>query len=353
MSGQLASYLRRRIGMQTLALLAVLTAMMQLLELLDVTTEILERGLGVSGLLYYAALRLPAEVGLALPLAVLLGTMTVLGGMARNLEIAAMRASGISLKQLLGFLLPLLLVLTLLQFALLQAVLPRFEVELKRWWNASAPAETVKKRLWAHTKDGPVSIDEVSADGLTLQGVRVYAREGGLLTSKVSAASAHWNGQNWELQNITELVIDAAGARRQHEESRAWQTNLSPDEVLRLGLARPNLSTMMIVEVIAGARAGTQPRSYYQTALFRSFIAPFGVCIMLLLALPTAARLPRGNRGGGMLLTLMLGLAYLLSDGIASALGSSGWLPALPTVLAAPLLFTLIGLWRLQWLEAP
>jgi lipopolysaccharide export system permease protein len=42
--------LRRRVGIQILALLAVLTAMMQLLELLDVTTEILQRGQGVGGL---------------------------------------------------------------------------------------------------------------------------------------------------------------------------------------------------------------------------------------------------------------------------------------------------------------
>ena len=46
MNGRLAIYLRRRVAVQILALLAVLTAMMQMLELLDVTTEILERGQG-------------------------------------------------------------------------------------------------------------------------------------------------------------------------------------------------------------------------------------------------------------------------------------------------------------------
>ena len=104
MTGRLSAYLRRRVGLQILALLAVLTAMMQLLELLDVTTEILERGQGVGGLLYYALLRLPAELGLALPLAVLLGTMGVLNSMARTLEITAMRASGVSLMRMLGYL---------------------------------------------------------------------------------------------------------------------------------------------------------------------------------------------------------------------------------------------------------
>jgi lipopolysaccharide export system permease protein len=302
MTGQLSAYLRRRVGLQILALLAVLTAMMQLLELLDVTTEILERGQGVGGLLYYALLRLPAELGLALPLAVLLGTMGVLNSMARTLEITAMRASGVSLMRMLGYLMPVLIVFATVQVGLLQVVLPRVELELKQWWNASAPPDEEVKTLWAHT----------------------------------------------------ELQIESRGMQRRHLESLEWQTNLSPDEVLRLSVARPYLSTMMLAEVIAGSRAGSQPRSYYETALYRSFTTPLGVFIMLLLAMPTASTLTRGGGGGAqMLLALVLGLAFLLSDGILAALGSSGQLHPLVTALGAPLLFALIGFVRLRWCERP
>ena len=108
MSGMLPSYFRRRVVVQILALLAVLTALLQMLELLDMTTEVLKREQGLHGLLYYAALRTPAEVVLMLPLAVLLGTMTAMHSMARNLEITAVRCAGVSLMRVFAYLLSLL-----------------------------------------------------------------------------------------------------------------------------------------------------------------------------------------------------------------------------------------------------
>lgn len=354
MIGTLPTYLCRRVGMQILALLTVLTAMMQLLELLDVTTDIFERGQGVGGLLYYALLRLPAELGLALPVAVLLGTMTSLNTMARTLEISAMRASGVSFTRMLAYLLPVLLVFTLLQVALVQVVLPRAEIALKQWWNASTPAEEVTKSLWAHTRGGLVSIDSISPDGLQLKGIRVYASEAGLLTSRLRADRAHWDGRVWQLEDVTELRVEASGVKRLHDDALVWQTNLHPEEVLRLGVARPYLSTIMLADVIVGSRVGSQPLSYYQTALYRSFAAPLVVFIMLLLALPTAATLTRGGGGGSaMLIALALGLGFLLFDGIVASLGASGQLAPWVTALAAPLLFISIGLWRLRACERP
>ncbi len=354
MIGTLPAYLCRRVGMQILALLAVLTAMMQLLELLDVTTDIFERGQGLGGLLYYALLRLPAELGLALPVAVLLGTMTSLNAMARTLEISAMRACGVSFTRMLAYLLPVLLVFTLLQVALVQLILPRAEIALKQWWNASTPAEEVTKSLWAHTRGGLVSIDTISPDGLQLKGIRVYASEAGLLTSRLQATRAHWDGRVWQLEDVTELRVEPTGVRRIHDDALVWQTNLHPEEVLRLGVARPYLSTIMLADVIVGSRVGSQPLSYYQTALYRSFAAPLVVFIMLLLALPTAATLTRGGGGGSaMLIALSLGLGFLLFDGIVASLGASGQLPPPVTALAAPLLFISIGLWRLRACERP
>ena len=355
MTRQLPAYLQRRVGVQILALLAVLTAMLQLLELLDVTPEILDRGQGVSALMYYAVLRLPAELGLALPLAVLLGTMTALNAMARTSEITAMRASGVSLMRMLGYLLPVFMVIAGAQVAIQQLVLPPVEIELKRWWSASTPPdEKEATRLWAHTSAGLVSIDTFSPDGQLLQGVRLYERETGLLSSRLRADSARWDGRAWQLTEVTELRLQAGEIHTLREDARVWQTNLHPDEVLRLGVARPYLSTIMLNDVIVGTRVGSQPLSYYQTALYRSYAAPFGVFIMLLLAMPTAATRLRDSGGGGaMVLALALGLAFLLSDGIMASLGSSGQLPPLLTAVAAPLLFISIALLRLRACERP
>lgn len=344
------AYLRRRVGVQILALLAILTAVLQLLELLDVTTEILERGQGLRELIYYAWLRTPAELMLSLPLAVLLGSLTALHAMARSLEIAAIRTSGVSLMRMLGHLMPLLLVLAFAQFALSEHVLPRAEAELKRWWSASTPPKERTTRLWAHTSGGAVSIEALSPDGEHLRGVNVYARDDeGLLKARLFAAGARWDGRAWQLDSVSELRIEPEGVRWVKDATRHWKTNLRPDEVLRLDVARPHLSSTMLVDVIAGTRVGTQPLSYYRTVLYRSFTAPLGVFVMMLLALPMACSLPSRTGGGpDMLAALMLGLAFLLCDGMLASLGSSGRLPPLAAALAAPALFAAIGLWRIR-----
>jgi lipopolysaccharide export system permease protein len=353
MTGRLPAYLRRRVGGQILVLLAVITALMQLLELLDVTTDVLKRDQGLFGLIYYGLLRLPSELVTALPMAVLLGAMMALNTMAKNLEIVTIRAAGISLMRMLGYLLPMMLVLAVLQFALSERVLPKVEVDLKEWWSATAPADEEKSRLWAHTNNGTVSIESTSPDGRVLKGIRVYVRnDAGLIASRLTAAEARWDGENWQLMKSSEVRIGEEKVAHIRDETRAWKTNLRPDDVLRLDNQRPRLSSIMIAEVIAGARAGTQPHRYYQTVFYRSFTAPLGVFVMLLLALPAAASLPRSANAGRQMVTgLVLGLGFLLCDGIVAALGtSSRWSP-LVIALSAPVLFTAIGLLRLRACE--
>lgn len=352
MTGVLAAYLRRRVGMQMLGLLVVLTALMQVLELLDVTTDILDRDLGVSGLFYYALLRTPSEIVLALPLAVLLGAMSAFYAMARNHEIMAIRSAGMSLKQILVVLLPVPLLLAASQFALSQTLVPMTETILKKWWEATAPPDTAAAPRWVRTGDGPVSFDSASPDGRRLKGLRIYPRdEEGLWSARITADAAQWNGRLWWLEGVEELRLEGGEITRSGEAARIWEINLRPDDVTRVDVVQPHLSSMMLVDVIAGERVGIQPLSYYQTVLFRSFTTPLVAFIMLLLAVPPARALSRGgggSGGGGLLVALGLGLAFLLCDGLMSAMGTSGRVPALVSALAAPLLFTGIGLMQLR-----
>ena len=353
MTSVLGRYFRRRIGMQILGLLTVLTALMQLLELLDMTTDILKRGLGLRGLAYYAWLRTPGELVLALPIAVLLGSMMAFYAMARSLEITTIRSAGVSLKRVFLYLLPVLLLLAAVQFALSDRVLPQADNTFKEWWSASAPPDDTPTRLWVYTDGGPVSIDRISPDGRRLDGVRLYQRDAqGLITGRVAAAHALWKEGAWMLQEVAEIGLGDGRVSHVREASRAWKTNLTPDEVLRLDVSRPHLSSMMLADVIAGTRVGTQPMAYYRTVLYRSFTAPLAVFVMVLLALPMACWQPRGSSGGReMLVPLLLGLAFLLCDGIVSAIGTSGRLPPLVTALAAPSLFIVLGIIRLQAYE--
>lgn len=344
----LGSYLRWRIIGQTLALLAVLTGIMQLLELLDVMTDVLDRELGVPGVLRYALLRLPSEMLVGLPLAVLLGGMAAFYAMARTREITAMRSSGVSIRRIMLWLLPVPLLFGILQMALSQTIAPWAESHLKVWWDASAPEEGAPPR-WVHTSAGPVSFERSSADGRVLEGLRIYSRDddGGLLTTRTIAEAAVWSGDQWLLDSVQDLNINTGLSARVREAQRPWRANLRPEDIIQLDVAQPRLSSIMLADVIAGERVSGQPLSYYQTVLLRSFTAPLGLFIMLLLAVSPALTMERGGGGGRLLIALALGLGFLLCDGIMAALGTGGRVPPLVAVLVAPVTFATIGLVQL------
>jgi lipopolysaccharide export system permease protein len=349
----LGPYLRRRVTGQTLGLLIALTGLMQLLELLDVTTEVLSRNLGIIGLMHYAVLRIPGELVVALPLAGLLGAMSTFHAMARSREITALRTAGVGIKRVLLHLLPVPLFFALIYFGLTQVLVPVAETSLKAWWDSTAPLESQPPDpRWVHTSNGLLLFERNSADGTHLLGLRIYSRtETGLLSLRIRAADARWNGSDWSLTGVQDLQIRPGSAARSAAAQRTWQSNLRPEDVVQLDASEPHLSSIMLADVIVGERVSTRPRSYYETVLLRSFTAPFTVFIMLLLAMPAAIVPERGGGSGRLLVALGLGLGFLLFDGIMSSFGTSGRMSAWLAAAAAPLLFAAVGFWQLNTCE--
>jgi lipopolysaccharide export system permease protein len=348
----LGPYLRRRVAGQIFGLLLALTGLMQLLELLDVTTEVLDRDLGISGLLHYAALRLPSQLLLALPLAGLLGSMSAFYAMARSREITALRTAGVGLTRVLLYLLPVPLLFALLQFGLSQQLVPRAETNLKAWWDSTLPLESKPPDpQWVRTSNGVVLFERNSADGRLLLDMRIYTRDAqGLLALRTRAERAQWEGNSWQLSGVRDMRVEPGVAPVQ-DSLRQWQSNLRPEDVVQLDSAEPHLSSMALADVIGGERVGTRPRSFYETVLLQSYTAPFAVFIMMLLAMPAAIVSERGGGGGRVLLALALGLGFLLVDGIFSAFGTSGRISPAVAATSATLFFALLGLWQLRSCE--
>jgi lipopolysaccharide export system permease protein len=348
----LGSYLRGRVAGQIFGLLLALTGLMQLLELLEVTPEVLDRKLGVGGLIHYAVLRVPGVMLLALPLAGLLGSMSAFYAMARNREITALRTAGVGLSRLLVYLLPVPFLFALLQFGLSEKLVPAAEASLTTWWESTSPLESQPADpQWVRTSNGILLFERSSADGRTLLDVRIYATDQqGLLTLRTRAQRAQWDGSVWQLAEVRDMHTKP-GIVPAREPSRAWQSNLRPEDVNRLDASNPHLSSGAIADVIGGERVGNKPRSFYQTILLQSFTAPFAVFIMMLLAMPAAIVSERGGGGLRVLLALGIGLGFVLVDGVFSAFGTSGRISPLVAAAAAPLLFAIVGFWQLRSCE--
>jgi lipopolysaccharide export system permease protein len=345
----LGPFLRKRVALSIFGMLAALTGLMQLLELLDVTTDILNRNLGVVGILRYAALRLPGEMTVALPLAALLGAMSAFYAMARSREITALRSAGVGLRRILVYLIPVPIILALAQLALSQWLVPISEQSLKSWWDSTVPLEErPAEPRWVRTSNGVLNFERNSADGRTLLDVGLYTRSPeGLLQLRTRARRAEWAGSDWLLRGVTELAISGTAPAVDLERTRHWSSNLKPEDILQLDVSDPHLSGMVLADVIVGERVSTRPRSYYEAVLARSFTAPLVAFIMLLLALPSAIVSERRGGGGRLLVALALGLGFLLVDGIMASFGTSGRIAPWWSASIAPLLFASIGFWQL------
>jgi lipopolysaccharide export system permease protein len=348
----LGNYLRRRVAGQIFGMLLALTALIQVLALLDVTTDALDRGLGVQGILRFAMYQLPAQMEFALPLAGLIGSMAAFHAMARTREITALRSAGVGLSRVMFYLLPVPLLFALLHVGLTQKLVPIAESAFKGWWDATVPLEELPADPeWVNTSGGILLFQRHSADGQRLLDLRIFERDpDGLLSLRTRAEEARWEAGRWQLHGASNLVVaareDAAGTPEQE-----WRTNLHPEDVVRLDEAEPHLSSVELAAVIGGERVGTRPRSYYETVLMQSFAAPFTVFIMMLLAVPAALVSERGGGGGRMLVALGLGLGFLLVDGAFSAFGTSGRITPLVAAFTAPLAFAILGVWQLRSCE--
>jgi lipopolysaccharide export system permease protein len=352
MSAVLGNYLRRRVTGQIVGLLLALTGLMQLLELLEVTNEVLDRNQGIAGVLHYAALRIPSQMLVALPLAGLLGSMAAFYTMARAREITALRSAGVGLSRLLMYLLPVPILFAALHYGLAQKLVPRAEAAFKTWWDSTIALEARDPDArWVRTSGGILLFERSSADGERLLDLRIYNRGAdGLLTLTIRADEARWQGNSWRLSGARDLQT-APGIWSAGPAARIWRSNLIPEDVAQLDVTDPHLSTVALTAMIGGKRPSTRPPSYYQTVLMQSYVAPFTVFIMMLLAMPAAIVSERGGGGGRMLLALFFGLGFLLVEGIFSSFGTSGRISPQLAATAAPAAFALLGLVQLRLCE--
>jgi lipopolysaccharide export system permease protein len=95
----LSAYLTRIMLVRTAAAAAALMGLLQLIDLLERTSDILARG-GVLQIFHYMFLRLPFVFQQVAPFAVLAGAIFTFSQLARNSELVVMRITGLSLFQI-------------------------------------------------------------------------------------------------------------------------------------------------------------------------------------------------------------------------------------------------------------
>lgn len=349
----LSGYLLKLVGSRILIALLVLVGVLQILDLLDVTNDILDRDLGASGVGYYALLRLPRLIEQAAPLAVLAGSLFAFAKLAGDSAVTAMRSTGISAYRVTMMAAPAALLLAMTQLAIGMHIAPRTDRILSDWWQASTPKENRKAvdPVTFRVGDEIVVAAPRDPDGRSLEKVTIYRRDTtGRLVQRTSATAAVYENDRWRLIEPRFETLGTASVAEGQARSMDWTGNLPPSDVRTLAAGETTVTPAEASRALAGGLS-VRPRTFYDTQLQRSWAAPVACLVMLLLAAPAGMA---NFRGGGATLVvqcLAAGLLFLVFDGAFTALGENGAAPPILAAWAAPAMFAALGATVLLYLE--
>ena len=337
----LSAYLTRIMLVRTAAAAAALMGLLQLIDLLERTSDILARG-GVLQIFRYMALRLPFMFQQVAPFAVLAGAIFTFSQLARNSELVVMRISGMSLFQIFKRTLPVALAFAALDLVVADQVTPRAEQALAEWWQASAPGSShhVAVPRWFRIGPDVVRVRAAAPNGTLLQGVSIYQRNSDrALVRRMVAQSATHEPGGWRLHNAVVTDLEASRADVMTVGAMDWRTTLRPADAARLFASSYEITSGMALRSLFGKGPVDKSPSQFKTRLYRTLAEGAAPIIMLLLALPTALGHSRSNRTTPIVFGLGCGLLYLVMDGLLTAMGQTGVLPPLVAAWGAPVAF--------------
>jgi lipopolysaccharide export system permease protein len=204
----------------------------------------------------------------------------------------------------------------------------------------------------------------------TLVDVKLYEFDNNFrMRSLITAKSAIFEGENtWRLKDVTETLFSNSGATAEKgqgtfgQESSAVSTRkvdsmalaseITP-KILSVSSADPErMSANELAVYTRHLAENRQESDRFQIAFWKKLIDPFSIFVLMALALPFAYL---HTRSGGVSLKIfigiMIGVSFILINTLFSHLGLLSTWPAFFTAIAPSLLFLLLALGALWWVE--
>lgn len=373
-----------------------LAGLLGLIAFMDLTQELPSVGKGgyqLQHAMLYVLLLLPGHVYEVMPVAALFGTIYTMAQFAQSSEFTIMRASSMSTQMAGWMLAKIAVVFVVITFIFGELVTPR-TAPLAERVRLSARGATVsaefRSGMW--TKDvvhaaGPKSAvigsrffnaRQIQPDG-SLRDVHIYEFDNSMrMRSLLTAASASFMGNGvWRLQDVTENVfsnsrvlpepgapvptgqtvqstfgLDTAAVSTRKLPSFDLTSEITP-KILSVSRSDPErMSANELAVYTRHLAENRQETERFKIAFWKKLIAPLSIFVMMAIALPFGYL---QTRSGGISLKIfigiMIGVSFLLIDSLFSHIGMLSTWPAFLTAAAPSLLFLLLAIMALRWVE--
>jgi len=349
-SRTVALYMGRLFLVRTFAILFALVLVLQTLDLLSETGNILAMPGNTQAQVWtYVSLRAPQIISFLLPFCVLLGTILTLITMNQNSEVVALKAAGLSAHQVLAPLLVASMAVAVVSFVFNDRIVSRATATLTQWQNVNYGPMPIDRgdraNVWVRDGDDLIQVDQVRGRGTGAQlgGVTLYDRTGGNLQSIIRAArGVYARGGGWRIGPATRF--DVASGQQVAMPSIVIGRGVRPDQFTLASVNADGLSFGALRAAIADLAESGRPTKALEGSLWHKLSGPLSAVLMPLLGAVAAFGIARsGKLFVRAVIGMALGFAYFVADNFALAMGNLGAYPPFLAAWAPFLLFLLIG----------
>lgn len=368
-----------------------LAALLGLQAFFDLTGELPvvgKNGYGMEHAALFTLAMIPQHVNEVLPVAALIGTIYTMAQFASTSEFTIMRAASMSTRMAAIMVGKVGVVLVVIAFIFGELITPRlapFAEKLRLTGRGATVSSEFRSGMW--TKDIIKSegmtgatlgtrffnVREVRSDG-QLVDVKLYDFDNSFrLRTLTLAKTAVFQGKNtWLLNEVTEnifsnpaLAVEGAEANLANNfaqatgavEIKSYATKELISEITPkiLSVSRSDPERMSAAELAVYTRhlqENKQGTERFKIAFWKKLFDPLAILVLMALALPFAYL---HTRAGGVSLKIfigiMIGVSFLLVNTLFAHIGMLSALPAFVTALMPSLLYLLLALAALHWVE--
>lgn len=350
-SRRVALYMGKLFLVRTIAVLALLVIVLQTLDLLGESGEVLAyKGNGEPQLWHYVALRAPQIIARFLPFSVLLGTLVTLATLNQNSEIISMKAAGLSAHQILAPLIVVAFGIAVFSFTFNERIVARASASLDAWqavdYGPVPQVSGVKTNVWVRDGNDLVTAAIVAGRGTEtqLRKVEIFNRINNSLTTIVQAPRGHFDarGGGWILEDARSF--DVVRGTSEILGTVRFGRAIRPDQFTLASVDADGLSIDGLRSAISDLRDAGRPVAALEGSLWHKISGPLSAVLMPLLGSVAAFGLARsGKLFIRAVIGMSLGFTYFVADNFALAMGNLGAYPPIMAAWAPFLLFLLVG----------
>jgi lipopolysaccharide export system permease protein len=325
-----------------------LTALMMMFSLLgelrDATSSYM-----ASDVLWYVVQTAPRSAYQIFPVSALMGSLLGIGSLASANELVAFRTSGVSRLRLAAAALAGALLVTGPVMVIGEWVAPDAEQQARAFKLSKLSGQVIiggPSGMWMRDGSDIVNIRRplLSADrgqqSIIFQDIEIHHFDGFAGLQKITRAeNAFFDGEQWTLEDVSEIKIGQSGVVPNKLEHTPWISGVKP-ELLESAVTRPPyMSIRVLWDQMKYLQSNGLSDSIYRSALWEKILYPFAIIALVLAGMPFVFGSSRQhNLGFRLFIGMTMGGLFMLIHGAAQNFAMAYSLPvslstALPSVI--------------------